>query len=252
MMLRTDDKGIAKDLIIDGVRERESTKMVRRIIKKGAVVIDIGANIGYYALLESKLAGSEGMIYAIEPSPENVRALKKNLRINNRKNMRIFELAIGDKQGKAVMNISPHSNLNTFVSQEGREVVGKINVPMTTLDAFLKGKKHPDFIRMDVEGYEYNVLKGMKKTLQAKKPFSFFIEVHFHIMSKSQSSAVLKTLEKNGFETVKVVRSVTVPEMKVMRKSQYDFSHLRIKDILDSEKIMNGTLGAFEIFFRKT
>ena len=77
---------------------------------------------------------------------------------------------------------------------------------------------------MDVEGYEYNIIKGMKNILKAKMPLKLFIELHPHIMKKEQTIYVLKTLMNYGFKTMKVIRSVTTPEMKVISRKEFDYS----------------------------
>lgn len=251
MYLDLNDKGISKDLAMDGIREPESTEEIKRIVKPGSTVVEVGANIGYYALMESLLAGKTGRIYALEPSPSNFNTLKKNIKLNSIANITLFQLAIGDKKGIVKMNISPHSNLNSLVAQKNRRILKTINVNVTTLDIFLKNKKYPDFIRMDVEGYEYNIIKGMKNTLKSKKPLKLFIELHPHVMKKEQTEYVLKTLRKYGFETRKVVRCVTVSEMRVMERSQYDYSHKKINDLLKDNSIISGKRGAFEIFFER-
>ena len=91
----------------------------------------------------------------------------------------------------------------------------------------------------------------MKNTLKAKKPLKLFIELHPHIMKPEQTKYILKTLGAYKFETKRVIRSITVPEMKVMDKSQYDFSYKKIKDLLKDHSIISGKMGAFEIFFEK-
>ena len=251
MYLDLKDEGISKDLILDGIREPESTREIAKILKTGNVVVEAGANIGYYALMESRLIGKKGVVYAVEPSPKNFENLNRNIKLNKITNMKTYQLAIGDKTGKAKMNISPYSNLSSLVKQKNRRVTETIEVKVTTLDSFLKGKRHPDFVRMDVEGYEYNILKGMKGILKSKKPIKIFIELHPHIMKKNQTIYVLKILKKHGFETRKVIRSVTVAEMKVMTRKQYDYSYMSINDLLKNEDILSGKKGAFEIFFER-
>jgi len=251
MYLNLKDKGISKDLALDGVREPESTKEIKKLVKSGDVVVEAGANIGYYALMESQLVGKKGKVYAIEPSPDNVVCLKNNIRLNNNSNIEIYPLAVGDKKGNVKMNISSHSNLNSLIAQKNKKIIKTIDVNVTTLDVFLKNKKYPNFIRMDVEGYEYNIIKGMGKILKAKKPLKLFIELHPHIMKPEQTKYILKTLMKYGFEARKVIRSVTVSEIKVMSKKQYDYSSQTINDLLSNNDIINGKLGAFEIFFGK-
>ena len=79
MYLDETDLGLSWDLITDGIREAYLVEIVKKELKKGDIVIDIGANIGYYVLLESKIVGEKGKVYAIEPVPQNVDILRKNL-----------------------------------------------------------------------------------------------------------------------------------------------------------------------------
>ena len=251
MYLDLKDKGISSDLALDGIREPESTKMIQKILRKGNIVVDIGANIGYYALMESRLVGKDGTIYAIEPSPTNIEFLNKNIKLNNCKNIDVYQIGMGSKEGLVKMYISPHSNLNSLIPLKNKKIIKVIDINTTRLDTFLEDKRYPDLIRMDVEGYEYNIIKGMKNTLKVKKPLKLFIELHPHVMKKEQTVYVLKTLVKYGFETIKVIRSITVSEMKVMAKSEFDFSSKTIRELLRDEAVISGKKGAFEIFFER-
>lgn len=251
MQLHLDDEGISADLALDGIREPMSTKTVKEEVKQGYTVVEIGANIGYYALMESRLVGSKGRIYAIEPSPGNFRNLKKNIELNGYKNIESFELGIGDKKGTAKIFISPHSNLSSLVVQKNKKVIDTVDIKISTLDEFLKGKKSPDFIRMDVEGYEYNIIRGMKNILRSKKPMKIFIELHPHIMGRGKTEYVLKTLEANGFEIKKMFRCFTMPEMKVKSRKDFDYSSMKIESVMKDHSIISGSKGAFEIFFER-
>ena len=82
MYLDPTDKGLSIDLLVDGIREPYITEVTKRELKQGQTVVDIGANIGYYALLEARQVGPTGRVYAIEPVPENFATLNKNVRLN--------------------------------------------------------------------------------------------------------------------------------------------------------------------------
>ncbi len=151
-------EGLPRDLIIDGVRELQVTECVKKEIKEGEVIVDIGANIGYYALLESRLVGEKGVVYAIEPAPGNFVLLEKNIKLNNYSNIKAFQLAIGNRIGTAPMYISEQCNLNTMINIVGKTVKGIEEVAITTLDEFLKNKPYPGMVRMDVEGYECEII----------------------------------------------------------------------------------------------
>lgn len=168
MVLDLNDKGIHRDLYLHGIREPQATRYLQSILRPDWVVVDIGANIGYYALQEARVVKS---VIAMEPTPASYDTLLHNARLNDYKNIMAYRLAIGDHDGEIGFALSHACNWNSIA-----EGGGDITVVMMTLDSFLRGIK-VDFIRMDVEGYELNVLKGMAGILQEQKP-RMFLEVH--------------------------------------------------------------------------
>ena len=224
MLLNLRDRGVSRDLFMYGKREFIPTNYLLNghIVKEGDVVLDIGANIGYYVLIESKLVGEQGKVYAIEPVSSNLAQLQQNLKLNNCKNVEVFKLAVGDKNGKAKIYIPEKRNLSTLDKNalEGNlKSVEEIEV--TTVDSFLDKKPKPNFIRMDVEGYEFYIIKGMNKTL--KLNIKLFIEIHPHKMSEEQLCEMLEILEKNGFYVELATWGFKVNENKLIRtlKSKY-------------------------------
>jgi len=212
MYLDLADKGISRDLIVDGIRERFGVGVVTKEVKSGDIVVDIGANIGYYVLIEAKLVGDKGKVYAIEPDPSNIELLRKNIEINGLSNVEVFQLAIGDTNEFHSMYLSTHRNKPTLRDVAGtvkeKFVTGKIDVKVTTLDDFLENKPYPSVIRMDVEGYEYEIIRGMKNILQRKLPLTLSIEFHFHLLKRQQSVEILETLKSAGFRIADVAKEV--------------------------------------------
>lgn len=168
MKLNLSDKGIHRDLYLHGIREPQATKYLQRLLRPEWTVVDIGANIGYYALQEAQRVKS---VIAIEPTPESYEVLLANIDLNEYSNIRPHCLAIGDREGTIGFKLSRACNWNSVAQDDG-----DIKVPLTTLDKLLDGEK-VDFIRMDVEGYEMNILRGMEETLRRRRP-RMFIEVH--------------------------------------------------------------------------
>ena len=87
-------------LSINKSYEEFETKLVKDIIKEGNVVVDIGANIGYFTLIFSRLVGRKGEVFAFEPEPNNFNLLKKNIEINDYKNVNLINKAVSNKSGK--------------------------------------------------------------------------------------------------------------------------------------------------------
>lgn len=204
MILDLNDVGISRELAIYGVHEKNSTAEVKRIITPGMKILEVGANIGYYALLETRLAGSTGHLYAMEPSPFNFSLLERNLKLNGLANYNLYQTAAGSQKGIAKFLLSGRSNLSTFIERE--DLTGEeVDVSVITLDDFLADKQ-VDFIRMDVEGYELEILKGARAALaKDPKPKFFFIEVHSELLHKKQSSAkeIIILLKEYGYEVKK-------------------------------------------------
>jgi len=132
--------------------------------KPGDTVLDIGACIGDTALWFSKLVGPEGRVFAFEPEPSNFKKLLKNIERNRVKNVVPVSAALSDTEGK--MTISSSGASSMFSPSGG------IPVSATTIDRFVEENKIAtvDFIKMDVEGSELNVLRGGTQTIKAWKP----------------------------------------------------------------------------------
>lgn len=231
MQLDMSDYGIHRDLFLDGIREPVATRYLTEVLSKDDVVLEIGANIGYYVLIESKLCKK---IYAVEPIPKNIKNLNINIKLNQCKNAEVFELAFGEEKRKRAMNISPKSNRHSFYPM--KDTIKKIYVETDTVDNFLKDKEPPTFVRMDVEGFELYILKGMKETL--KKVNRLFIEVHSLIMKSEETKELITMLQKEKFYPEKII--------------QYDkpkFSRVLPNDYIN--RIYQGDKGAYLIFFKR-
>ncbi|QLH04009.1 hypothetical protein C5F49_00730 [Nitrosopumilus oxyclinae] len=183
MIMIPNDPGISTELSIFKCHEPINTQIISRILKKGMTCLDIGGNIGYYVLLERKLVGDEGKIIVFEPLPRNYQYLEKNIRLQNVKNISAYNFACGDKEGKATFFINKKSNgckvIAEGVSPPDPSLGTLTEVPIKILDPFIEELKleQVDFIRMDSEGYELHILKGLRRTLQKFKPI-ISIELH--------------------------------------------------------------------------
>jgi len=229
MLLQT-DYGISRDLFLDRIREPIATSHILKVLTKNDVVLEAGANIGYYVLIESRLCKK---IYAVEAVSTNVEWLKKNIEMNQCKNVEVYELALGDKQGVFPMYISSKSNWHSFKTKTEKTV----NVAMDTVDNFASDKDDITFVRMDVEGYELNILRGMIKTLT--KVERIFIELHTHILTHKEIQECLDIMKSSGFKPELIVKCDRPGLGRVLDNSLI-------------EEIYNGTyFGAYEIFFKK-
>lgn len=169
MRLDLEDRGISRTLLLFGERELEHKIMLERVLKPGMSVLDIGANIGYYALMELKMIGPTGQLIAVEPSPSNVSLLQTNLELNGYKNIEVHQMAVSDQTSTRAFFMSEMSNLNTFhnTGTGALHLRGEtIDVLTTTVPAVMAGRPL-DLIRMDVEGHEVEVLSGLVPAVES-------------------------------------------------------------------------------------
>jgi len=200
MVLNGKKRGIHSDLIINRIREPLASAEMKNSLKKGDVLLEAGANIGYYTIMESKIVGENGLIYAVEPASDNFNYLIRNIKENKLENVLPYNLALGSKNGEAILKIYEFENLNTIEDISYAPQKAQEKVIVKSIDSFLSDKKRPTFIRMDVEGYELEIFKGMQSLLKNYPPRAIFLEIHFYIMGKKKSLMLLNLLKESGYE----------------------------------------------------
>jgi FkbM family methyltransferase len=177
-------------------------ELLEREIKKGDIVLDIGAHIGSYTLITSKLVGENGRIYSFEPDPNNFALLRKNVVINGCKNVTLVQKAVSNKSGKIRLhlnedNIGDHRIYN---SQDGRR---SIEVESVQLDDYFGGQDvNISFIKMDIQGAEGWALEGMHGLLGRNKNVKILTEFWPFGLEKSGFGAkkYIDQLVKYGFK----------------------------------------------------
>jgi len=217
MYLDISDSGIATDLALDGIREPVATQayeaQLRRLKKETneyPVIADIGANIGYTVLTAANALNGQAHIYAAEPVPANVEKLRKNVELNGYEGVvTIDQLAIDKKVGRRTLNLSTHSNLHSFRTDDGThlkklETDEAIEVETTTLSNWLQ--KHDlkpsdiNALRMDVEGHEADVLASGEEILRSDSPLVLQIEFHKRLLEADEVTYLINLLRDSEFE----------------------------------------------------
>lgn len=162
-------------LIYFGIKAEPREKLYS-LIKPGMVVLDIGANIGETSMAFSKLAGENGKVISFEPDPQTFERLKKHLDLNGCANVIRVHKGLGQQEAELFLEEGEHNSGGNRIAP-GKQTQGK-KIEVTTLDRFIEENNvaKVDFIKIDVEGYEYNVLLGALKTIDRYRP-SFFIEL---------------------------------------------------------------------------
>jgi FkbM family methyltransferase len=188
MYVNTDDVGVVRVTLIQGVWEKYETELFKKLVKEGMVVVDIGAYFGYYSLLGAKLVGKYGTVYAFEPEPANYKLLCKSIELNGYTNIVVpIQKAISNKCGKIKLwvdrfnlgsaSISEVNTLPALFRNLSKKV--SIEVETTTLDEFFKNtveNNKVDFIKIDTQGAEGFIIDGAEKILKSNNSLKIFME----------------------------------------------------------------------------
>ncbi len=168
------DDAISQELLQSKQWEKYETKVFRDNIKKGDIVVDIGAHIGYYTLIAAKSVGTKGKVYAFEPDKKNYTILLKNISSNGFKNIIPINKAITAKSGKLKLFINSKNtgDHRIYDSLDNRNFV---EIESVSLDDYFKNKSL-NFIKMDIQGSEVGALLGASLILKNNKSIKLITE----------------------------------------------------------------------------
>jgi len=197
-------KGLALSISHYGTYEELESKIMEEKIEMGNIVVDVGANIGLHTLNMARIVGKTGQVFAFEPDPSNFEILKKNVKINNYRNIILEQKAVGDKHGRTTLYQSDHPGKHRIFPQT-EQAKSQVQVELTNLDNYFDSDMIDkiNFIKIDVEGLEFNVLKGMKNILKNSKK----IKILFEFMPEN-------TMEV-GFTPIELLNYLTSNDFKL-------------------------------------
>ena len=179
---------VGRVLTASGVWEPHVTEAFRARLGAGDICIDIGAHIGYYTLLAAKLVGASGHVYAFEPSPAVYRALERNLERNNVTNVTALNVAAGAGERAGVLyELAAGSSGNSSLSPRLLESphagtadeYAPVEVEICAVDSRVPDHEfgRVRMIKVDVEGYEVEALRGVERILAAGAPIAMIVEL---------------------------------------------------------------------------
>lgn len=160
-------------------REDELLARMLAALRPDDVVYDVGANIGLVSLaLALHGAGERPRIHAFEPEPNNARALRANLAANAVVAVEVHELALGDRQGTVVLHLDAHVGAGSHSLLPLHGLTSKTEVALARADDLAADFGTPRMVKIDVEGAEFGVLRGMERLLRAHAVRDLFLEIH--------------------------------------------------------------------------
>ena len=186
---------------ITEVYEPDVWAHVMSAVTPGSMVVDVGAYVGLYTIALAQRTGRTGRVYSFEPDPRNCAVLRKHVELNNVSDrVVVHQLAIGDKDGFVPFTAGRDSQSVVGANSSTPETVG-----MAKLDTILASDRL-DVLKVDVEGFEENVLRGAEVLLSDnnRKPRTIFIEVHpynWHLCGTT-SDSLINSLTKNRYDVL--------------------------------------------------
>jgi len=202
-MLKTFESGL--------IYEPEVSSYIMKNLKLGETFMDIGANNGYYTVLAAGLVGPNGKIISIEPSPNAFRRLMHNVRVNNLSNVVILNVALSDHDGNAMLYLNKESEdgLASLIKSDQVQSLGEVE--LKRFDHLFMDEKI-SIVKMDVEGSEINIIKGMENYLKSHKEVkiemewnpSYRNENDFDYLSRLFHINLIFSNKEFGFEIIEI------------------------------------------------
>jgi FkbM family methyltransferase len=200
-------------------RERALIEIMKKEVKKGDTVLDLGANIGFYTLFLADLVGPGGRVFAFEPSPETFSILKKNVEANSYGNIVLEQKCIADKSGAEEFfmynDLGSHfSSLSGNIYKMSKRITSVRTQTVSLDDYFNNYSGRIDFIKMDIEGAENRALIGMKNIILKNKNLKIITEyapIALKKVSGIKPEQYLINLKKIGFNLSEIDGEITKP-----------------------------------------
>lgn len=206
MLLNINDLGISLTLASEGIRESQATTVYQQQLRRlsrltdSPIILDIGANIGYYALMVPATI-DESHTIAIEPESSNIDILRKNININNYQDQcTIRQHAVGANVDKTDLYLSQRSNTHTL--KPAVSYVDTVDVSVKPISVVLEeeniGAEEINVVRMDIEGYEAAAFAGMRSVLNSDSPLIINVEIHVPILNNEEMERILSWLKRDN------------------------------------------------------
>jgi FkbM family methyltransferase len=180
-----------------GTYQSHVTKALQAAVKPGMVAYDLGAHIGYFSLVLTRLVGNSGKVFAFEPDPNNLRALRHNLAANRGRNVKVVASVVADGSAPVLFATFHFSSVSHIATKRTPGDANLVEVPSLRLDDFVyrDGNPAPAVIKIDVEGAEARVFEGARRLLDTARPV-IVVEV-----SPRTLSEVERQMSSHGYKS---------------------------------------------------
>jgi FkbM family methyltransferase len=208
------DIAIGQGLYTRGYFEPHVNRLIRALPLDGKVAVDVGANIGVHTIHLSEAVGTTGRVFAFEPEPHVAELLRENCALNGSANVMVLQAAVGAASGYGWVNRNPNGNLGDNRIRLTRDNAGT-RVEIVSLDDCLAevGDGQVEFVKIDVQGYEMEVLRGMHATIERNPELILLIEMDPNLLREAGHSgpALAAELRELGFSGWEYLNGRLIP-----------------------------------------
>ncbi len=201
MFLDPDDPMVTRRLVHEKAWEPNETSWFLKRVRQGAVVVDVGANVGYYTLIAGKIVGAEGRVYAFEPDPVAFSILERNVRLNGLTNVVLEQKAASNEAGSIRLYLSKENRGDHRIFDPG-ESRQSIEIEAVALDDYFDGREsRVDFVKVDTQGAEAVIVDGLDRLIRENDRIELVVEFWPKALDQfgRDSDAFLAKLEGYGF-----------------------------------------------------
>ena len=202
-----DDSSVSRDIKATGFYEQFETGIIMQWVKRGYTAVDVGAHIGYYTLILSRLVEDIGKVFAFEPSVENYELLQKNVDLNKCSNVFIEQMVVSDKTGKTCLYLNGENKADNRISKIEKSL--SIDVNCVRLDDYFRRYDSKiGFIKLDIQGAELKALQGMGCLLEKNEDVKLLIEFWPYGLRQCDSDPkeLLDLLLGHGFQVFAAIK----------------------------------------------
>jgi FkbM family methyltransferase len=156
-----------------GTYEVPVQRAIAENLEQGGVFYDIGANVGFFTILAARCVGPSGQVFAFEPEPRNAALLRRNVERNGFAQVTVIEKAVSSQPGCDILMLTPYCGSHALARARQRvNVVDEIEVQTVQLDELVERGQlaPPSLVKIDVEGSDYDVIRGMTRTIEKYRP----------------------------------------------------------------------------------
>ena len=210
------ETGITPHLALDGYWESWITSALARTVRPGWHCLDVGANHGYYTLVLADGAGPDGRVAPVEPTPRLAGLLRETLDVNGFPYVDVLQKAAWDTDGEMLHLVVPaHRSLNAHLVDEVGPGDEAVVVESVTIDSVTRDWPRVDLIKIDVEGAEERVWRGMQETIARNSDLIVVLELN--VDRYDDPRGFLRTIESAGFALRYVDVDAAVKDVSVDR-----------------------------------